>query len=92
MSLGPSYPGPWGLFLRNPNWILLVSGVSGHIQIVFSNNYLLAVGQIESQSGNIGEGSLLHSSEAGETCERGGSIFRSLLKYIQNFKIFSMSE
>lgn len=60
-----------GAFLRNQDLILLADGGSRDTyRYVFSNSYLLAVGKIESQSGNIGEGSLLRSSEAGKRkCE-----------------------
>lgn len=52
-----------GAFLRNLDLILLVNRGSGDMfRYVFSNNYLVAVGKSDSQSGNIGEGHLLHSS------------------------------
>lgn len=60
-----------GAFLKNLDLILLMNRASGNMfRYVFSNNSLVAVGKIDSQSGNIGEESLLHSSEAGKRkCE-----------------------
>lgn len=56
-----------GTFLRNLDMILLVNGDSGdRFRYILSNSCLLAVGKIKLQFGNVGEGSLLHSSEAGK--------------------------
>lgn len=48
-----------GTFLRNLDLILLVNRDSGNtFKYVFLSNYLVAVRNIDPQSGNIGEGNL----------------------------------